>query len=293
MHWIQPPVPPLPEGTSLSGKTVVVTGASAGLGLEAARQFLQYGASTLVLAVRNATKGHAARTTILADPIVQRTNPSPNVLVYELDLSSHDSVIAFARKITAELPELNILLLNAGMNLTSWTWSPSTHYEMLFQVNVLSNALLSIFLLPLLQSSAQISGSPSRIAFVGSQGQDYSTLVHTPIPASTPLFDFINNPLLWKPAYRYADSKFLLSIWARVFAAHVNMSEVTVNIMCPGIVYTGLNANTSLLLRATMYVVSTFLARSLEDGGRTMVYAAAVVGEESHGMMIVNNEIVK
>jgi NAD(P)-dependent dehydrogenase (short-subunit alcohol dehydrogenase family) len=291
MYWIQPPIPSLPEGTSLAGKTAIITGATAGLGLEVARQFLQLGVSTLVLAVRNILKGDAARLDLLADPIVQRVNPSPTVLVYELDMSSNESVVAFAQKITAELAELNVLLLNAGINGTSWTVSPSTQNEMILQVNVLSNALLSIMLLPLLKSSAKLSDSPSRITFVGSQAQEFNSLSKLDFPTSTPLLTCLNDPLICSAWTRYSDSKLLLSMWVNSLASHLDSSKVTVNVLCPGIVYTGITSNTPCWMRAIMSVVMTIFARSLDSGGRAIVYATAVAGEGSHGKMIVNNQI--
>jgi NAD(P)-dependent dehydrogenase (short-subunit alcohol dehydrogenase family) len=152
MYWFQPPIPPTPTSTELRGKSITVTGANTGLGFEAARQLLRLRTSTLVLAVCNPTKGLSARTALLADPLVRSINPPPTVLVYELDLSPHRSVIAFVHKVTTDLPALNVLLLNGRINMTSWTLSPSTRNEMVFQVNFLSNALSSILLLPFRQN---------------------------------------------------------------------------------------------------------------------------------------------
>jgi NAD(P)-dependent dehydrogenase (short-subunit alcohol dehydrogenase family) len=84
----------------------MATGATTGLGLGAACQLLQPGSSTLVLAVRAPRKGIVARDALLADSIVRKVNP--------LAPASHDSVISFVDKITGELPELHVLLLNGG-----------------------------------------------------------------------------------------------------------------------------------------------------------------------------------
>lgn len=53
----QPTVQPLPTDTNLAGWFAVITGASSGLGLEVARQFLVLNLSTVVLAVRNPAQG--------------------------------------------------------------------------------------------------------------------------------------------------------------------------------------------------------------------------------------------
>lgn len=52
-------VPPLPKA-DLSGKTVIVTGANTGLGLEASKHFARMGPERLILACRNPKKGAAA-----------------------------------------------------------------------------------------------------------------------------------------------------------------------------------------------------------------------------------------
>jgi retinol dehydrogenase-12 len=72
---------PYPE-TDFSGKTVIVTGANIGLGLEAARHFSRLNAKRVILAVRSASKGEAAKQDIEA------STKKNNVEVWELDLSS-------------------------------------------------------------------------------------------------------------------------------------------------------------------------------------------------------------
>lgn len=57
----QAKVTPLPTGIDLEGKTIIITGASAGMGLESARQLLALNASTVVLAVRNTSKAKVAK----------------------------------------------------------------------------------------------------------------------------------------------------------------------------------------------------------------------------------------
>ena len=51
MGFVQQPISPLPHTLNLTGQTVIVTGANAGVGLEAARQYLTLKASRIILAV--------------------------------------------------------------------------------------------------------------------------------------------------------------------------------------------------------------------------------------------------
>ena len=75
MGVFQAKVTPLPTGIDLTGKTAIITGASSGLGLEAARQLLVLNISTVVLAVRNVSKGEKCKKELLADGTIRSTNP--------------------------------------------------------------------------------------------------------------------------------------------------------------------------------------------------------------------------
>jgi NAD(P)-dependent dehydrogenase (short-subunit alcohol dehydrogenase family) len=86
-----------------SGRTAVVTGATAGLGLESAKVLAGRGAS-VVLACRDLDKAERAAAHIPAD-----------VQIVELDLASLASVHAGADEIRATRSRLDLLLLNAGV----------------------------------------------------------------------------------------------------------------------------------------------------------------------------------
>ena len=91
-----------------AGRTAVVTGANSGLGLVAARELARAGAD-VVLACRNTEKGEAAAESIRAEV------PGAKVAVEALDLSSLDSVRAFAARFGAGHEGLDLLLNNAGV----------------------------------------------------------------------------------------------------------------------------------------------------------------------------------
>jgi NAD(P)-dependent dehydrogenase (short-subunit alcohol dehydrogenase family) len=83
----------------LLGRTIVVTGASSGIGTDASREFARAGAR-VVLAVRNVAKGEAAARTITG-----------NTDVRELDLASLASVRSFADNVG----DVDVLVNNAGI----------------------------------------------------------------------------------------------------------------------------------------------------------------------------------
>lgn len=75
--------PPLPTA-SFKGQTIIVTGASSGLGLEACKHLVRMGASQIILACRNIDKANTAVKTVQATT----TCPSNVLKVWELDLNS-------------------------------------------------------------------------------------------------------------------------------------------------------------------------------------------------------------
>jgi len=92
----------------LSGKTVLITGANSGLGLEAARMFAAKGAE-VVLACRRPSAADEAVATIRAE------SPSAKLEVLELDLADLASVRKAAATFTAKHRRLDVLLNNAGI----------------------------------------------------------------------------------------------------------------------------------------------------------------------------------
>jgi len=58
---------PLPENRSFRGTTLLITGGNIGLGYEAARELVAHGPATLILAVRDTSKGEAAKQAILKE----------------------------------------------------------------------------------------------------------------------------------------------------------------------------------------------------------------------------------
>jgi dehydrogenase/reductase SDR family protein 12 len=126
----------------LDGRTVAITGVTAGLGLAAAQELARLGAR-LILIGRDADRLAAARQTIrdFAGPC--------ELLPYEAELSSLADTQRLAERLLAEQPELDVLINNAGA-LFAERGDTAEGHERTLAVNLLSPALLAKRLEPLL-----------------------------------------------------------------------------------------------------------------------------------------------
>ncbi|KAI1842581.1 hypothetical protein JX265_012573 [Neoarthrinium moseri] len=138
----------------LQDKTAIVT--------ECARQLLDLKLTKLILAVRDEQKGQHACARLSSG----RRLDDGAIEVRKLDLQSYDSTTAFAER-AKTLPRLNIAILNAGIMKQKHELSPLTKHEETIQLNVLSNTLLSVLLLPSPKRKARNNES-GRLAVVSS-----------------------------------------------------------------------------------------------------------------------------
>lgn len=150
------------DGVDLSGKRVVVTGASSGIGVETARALASAGAA-VTLAVRNTEAGEGVAAEI------RESTGNDAVTVGALELSDLTSVRAFA---AAWRGPLDILVNNAGvMAIQELTMSASGH-EMQFATNHLGHFALALWL----HDSLAAAGS-ARVVSVSSGGHLRSPVV--------------------------------------------------------------------------------------------------------------------
>ena len=202
-----------------TGRTVVITGANSGIGLEAARDLVGRGAH-VVLAVRDVAKGEAARAGLTG-----RGSSS----VVQLDLSDLDSVAACAQALLEQHETLSALVCNAGVVGGPYLLTPQG-FERQMATNHLGHAALVTALWPLLTSSA------ARVVVVSSLAARGGRL--SPETTREQLVD----PQPYEPRQAYNDSKqanllFALELHRRSTRAGAPVSAVAVH---PGISATNL-----------------------------------------------------
>jgi len=144
-----------------AGGTYIVTGSNIGLGFEAAKHFVALGAAKVVMGVRNLTDGEKAQAEIEA--ATGRTNVAE---VWALDLSSYDSVKAFAKRAVAELERIDALVENAAVAISERSMAEG--HLLSVTVNVMSTFLLGVLLLPKMRQSAKQFGILPHLSIVSS-----------------------------------------------------------------------------------------------------------------------------
>jgi light-dependent protochlorophyllide reductase len=209
----------------MNTRTAIITGASAGLGLECARALLANDASWhVVLAVRDLARGANA---------VARLGEPNRCTVLEMDLASLRSVRGFAQRLRAtELPPVHALVCNAGVQVVSGTAVTDDGVEMTFGVNHLGHFALVHEVLHYL-------ARPARIVVVSSGTHDPAKHTGMPSPRYTTAAD------LARPAgaaaaegrRRYTTSKLCNVLFAYELDRRLGHGEqgVTVNAFDPGL----------------------------------------------------------
>jgi len=226
---------PLPSSISLDGKTALVTGANSGLGFEASRELAAHGLAHLILAVRDVTKGEAAKEIIL------KASPDCDIQVWSLDHDSYESIAAFGKRVDG-LDRLDFALLNAGLKKMEYSTSHSGH-ELNVQINHIGTSAVSLLVLPTLNKTATITNSPSRMTIVSSEGHFWVPFKEQNAPNILERMD--DKTSFGNQMQRYYTTKLLNVLWTRELATKVTSDRVITNTVNPGFCYSGLHRHES------------------------------------------------
>ena len=199
----------------LDGKTVIITGGNTGIGKETAIDLARRGAR-VIIACRDADRAEVALQEIV------RKSGSTNVVYYNLDLASLESVRTFAQCILKEEARLDILINNAGVMQCPY-WKTAEGHEMQFGVNHLGHFLLTVLLLDRLKEAPV-----ARIVVVSSRAYRRGEINFYDI-------DSENDYNSWAA---YCQSKLANNLFTRALAKRLKGTNVTVNCLHPGRIWT-------------------------------------------------------
>jgi len=287
----------LTSKTSLKGKTALLTGSTAGLGLLAARHLLSLDLSRLILAVRSEKKGQAVAETL------RRDFPSATIDVWILEMGSYPSIQALAKRAAAEFGQdsgkrLDIAILNAGVANQDFTLNESTGHSETIQTNFLSTFLLAILLLPVLRHKRPAAGAestphtPGRLSIVSSGTIYLDGLKNRDKRPFLPTFD---DKVLFVTETEYSNSKLLGAVFFARLMEHMPAGledEVIINLVDPGLCKgTDLHRNTHGVARIIMMALTKLMGRTMNDGAWTYPDAVMTKGKDSHGCYVMDWEI--
>ena len=255
-----------------NNKTILITGATNGIGKAAALKFAE-SAKSIAFTYRNEELGEDLKNEM------QKINPNLSINSFFCDFSVQDSIRECADKIKNDLKAIDLLINNAGVVNTEYS-ETIDGIENTFAVNHLGYFLFTNLLLDLVKKESE-----SRIINVSSAAHHFVKGMQ---------WDDINYKDDFKMGLKaYGQSKLGNILFTKQLAKKLQKDGVTVNAIHPGGVNTSLgNQNNSLLGRVLKMILKPFF-RSPLKGANTIIYLAEIDGLSITGAYWVDGRVAK
>ncbi|PBK67956.1 short-chain dehydrogenase [Armillaria solidipes] len=279
-QWVADQTQPMPAVVTadLSGKTLVLIGANAGLGFEAAKHFARMNPARLVLTARDEAKGRQALAQIQADTGYSKAE------LWIIDLANFSSVVEFADRAERELDRLDVLVESAGM--ITWKYEQVEGWEKTLHTNNLGPGLLAIRMIPKVLETARKHSVTPRLVVVASDMHYWTKIERDVIASPSILAKLSDKEYCTKEVmdHRYHDSK------------HLHVTAITANSVTPGLCFSGLGSGAPAEQAERLRTRQEEFAFTTEEGSRQLVYGA--VGsledeEKLRGKYICMSEVVE
>jgi NAD(P)-dependent dehydrogenase (short-subunit alcohol dehydrogenase family) len=257
------------RGIKLSGKRVLVTGVSAGLGVETARALAAHGAQ-VVGAARDLTKARAATEQVRA-----QAADGGSLEFVQLDLASLDSVRRCADGLLAASKPFDVIIANAGV-MACPKGTTTDGFETQFGTNHLGHFVLVNRIATLLKAG-------SRLVNLSSAGHRFTDVnLEDPNFEHSPYDEFI----------AYGRSKTANVLFAVEFDRRHKARDVRATAVHPGGIQTELSRHLTPEVRERLIArinasqpkgAAPFSYKSIPQGAATSVWAACVADAAAIG----------
>jgi NAD(P)-dependent dehydrogenase (short-subunit alcohol dehydrogenase family) len=235
----------------MKGKTVLITGATRGIGRAGAEAMASLGANLLLVGRDPARLQEAQKTC--------ETKGAAYVRAYQADLSLRKAVADLAHRITAYEPAVDILWNNAGGYFAERIVTPEG-YEKTWAMNHLAYFDLSQLLFPLMEKSED-----PRVLCTASEAHRWGKLE----------WDNLQGERRWDGWKAYCNSKLANLLYVAEQAKRIGSSSIRICAVHPGLVNSAFgDENRGIRSRAFVWLKRVF-GRTNEQGADTAVWLAA------------------
>ena len=239
-------------GHSMTGKTVLITGGTGGIGKATAIGLARAGARVGIVG-RDATRGEAAA----AD--IRSASGNPSVDVFTADLSSQAEVRRLAAEVLDAYPRLDVLVNNVG-GFWAHRHVTADGLERTFAVNHLAGFLLTNLLLERLVASA-----PARVVTVSSGAQSTGRID----------FDDLQGARKYSGQRAYNQSKLANVMFTYELARRLEGTGVTANVLHPGVTATAFGAEDQAWYFTTGSGLARRFMKTPAQGAETPIHLAS------------------
>jgi len=255
----------------MNKKTILITGATSGIGLETAKELAIRGYK-VIMACRNIEKANKIR-----DEIIE-TSKNKNVEVMKIDMSSLKSIRNFSQEFHEKYDTLHVLINNAGV-FCDTPMKTSEGFEMTMGVNYIGTYYLTKLLLDLLKNA-----KGARIVNVSSKAGLFGKLKLNKNFLET-------HPHGFKA---YSASKLAVLLVTIEWANELREHHITVNAVHPGNVATGIWKGESFIMKI-MEPINKRRYDSPKKGAFTGIYLASedIVKNSTGQFFEKENQLIK
>jgi NAD(P)-dependent dehydrogenase (short-subunit alcohol dehydrogenase family) len=233
----------------MQGKTVVITGATSGIGEVAAIRLAEQGAR-IVFTARDRARAEDTMAKL------KRANSNVDHVMHMADLSTLAEMKRMGGELARE-PQIDVLVNNAGA-LFNKRQETGDGLEMTFALNHMAYFVLTNMLLGSLKAGA-------RIVTVASNAHRGARLDFDDLQSRR---NYVGFPV-------YSRSKLCNILFNRELARRIAGSGITANALHPGFVATRFGDNSGGIMRAVLKVAKPIGAISPEEGASTIIYLAS------------------